>query len=50
MERLLNFHPMAHTGSIGLSWSDFLAFTHATGLLHQRVTGWVRLPERQVWS
>jgi hypothetical protein len=20
------------------------------GLLHERVTGWVRLPERQVWS
>lgn len=23
---------------------------HKSGLLHERVTGWVRLPERQVWS
>jgi Ala-tRNA(Pro) deacylase len=27
----LNFHPMVHTESIGLSWDDFLRFTHTTG-------------------
>ncbi|WP_435278651.1 YbaK/EbsC family protein [Rhodococcus yananensis] len=27
----VNFHPMIHTESIGLSWDDFCTFAHATG-------------------
>jgi Ala-tRNA(Pro) deacylase len=27
----VNFHPMTHTESIGLSWSDFVRFAAATG-------------------
>lgn len=27
----VNFHPMIHTESIGLTWSDFLAFARTTG-------------------
>src|SRR5699024_4786778 len=27
----VNFHPMIHTESIGLSWDDFVAFSAATG-------------------
>jgi hypothetical protein len=37
-------------GPTHLSIARALGTAQTKGLLHEPVTGWVRLPERQVWS